>query len=98
MGAVESCGRCLAEHPEGLRALRGGEGADDQPRGLARERLRKRRMAVTETGDRDPGEEIDEHVAVDIGQRRALAMIERNPGEQRDTLASGRDMALLVSE
>ena len=98
MSAVEAGGRGLAEQLEGLGALGRGEGADDQPRGLARERLRQRRMAVAEARDRDAGEKIDEHVAVDVGERRALAMIEREAGEQRDTLAAGRDMALLVGE
>ena len=98
MSAIEAGGRGLAEHPEGLGALGRGEGADDEPRGLMRERLRERRMAVAEARDRDAGEKIDEHVAVDVGERRALAMIERDAGEQRDTLAAGRDMALLVGE
>ena len=98
MSALEPGGRGLGEHPEGLGALGRGEGADYQPRGLARERLRQLRMAMAETRDRNAGEEIDEHVAVDVGERRALAVIERDPGEQRDTLAAGRDMALLVGE
>src|SRR5258708_11563066 len=98
MSAVESGGRSLGEHPEGWGALGGGEGADDQPRGLMRERLRERRMAVAETRDRDAGKKIDEHVAVDVGERRALAVIERDCGKQRDTLTAGRDMALLLGE
>src|SRR5579864_9446602 len=98
MSAVESGGRSLGEHPERLGALGRGEGADDQPRGLMRERLRERRMAVAETRDRDAGKKIDEHVAVDVGERRALAVIERDSGQQRDTLAAGRDMALLVGK
>jgi hypothetical protein len=55
-------------------------------------------MAVAEAGDRDAGKKIDEHVAVDVGQRRTLAVIERDAGEQRDTLAAGCDMALLLGE
>ena len=98
MSAIEAGGRGLAEHPEGLGALGRGEGADDEPRGLMRERLRECRMAVAEARHGDAGEKINVHVAVDIGERRALAMVEREAGEQRDTLAAGRDMALLVGE
>src|SRR5690242_21831874 len=98
MRAVKPGRRRLAEHAESLGALRRRESAHDQPRGLARERLRERRMAVAETGDRDAGEKIDEHVAVNVGERRALAVIEGQTGEQRDTLTAWRDMTLLVGE
>src|SRR5258708_31122782 len=63
-----------------------------------RELLRESRMAVAETRDRDDGKKIDEPVAVDVGGRRALAVIERDAGKQRDTLTAGRDMALLLGE
>src|SRR6185437_16269076 len=98
MSAVETGGRGLTEHPEGLRTLGRREGADDEPRGLTRERLRERGMAVTEARDCDAGKKIDEHVAVDVGDRRALAMIECETGKQRNTLAAGGDMALFVGE
>src|SRR5258707_5639077 len=98
MSALEPSGRSLGEHLERLGAFTRGEGADDEPRGLMRECLRERRMAVAETRDRDAGKKIDEHVSIDVGERRALAVIERDSGKQRDTLAAGRDMALLVGE
>src|SRR5579872_6582530 len=66
MSTVEAGGRGFAEHLEGLGALGRGEGADDEPRGLARERLRQGRMAVTEARDGDAGEKIYEHIAVDV--------------------------------
>src|ERR1700726_1282799 len=87
MGAVEARGSGLAEQPEGLRALGRCEGAHDEPRGLAGERLREGRMRMTETGDRDAGEEVNEDIPVDVGERGALAMIEGEAGEHRDTLA-----------
>src|ERR1700730_5316758 len=55
-------------------------------------------MRMTETGDRDAGEEVNEDIPVDVGERGALAMIEGEAGEHRDTLAAGRDMTLLVGE
>jgi len=55
-------------------------------------------MPVAEARDCDPGEEIDIGVAVGIGERRACAMIECDTGEQRDTLAAGRDIALFGVE
>jgi hypothetical protein len=44
------------------------------------------------------GEEIDVGVAVCVGKRRAFAVIECDPGEQRDPLAAGRDVALFGVE
>jgi hypothetical protein len=63
-----------------------------------RESLRQARMPMTEARDRDPGEEIDVGVAVRVGECRAFAVIEREAGEQRNPLASGRDVALLGVE
>src|SRR5262249_9622501 len=52
-------------------------------------------MRVPEARDRDPGEEIEVGVAIEIRDRRALAGVERQLGEQRNALLSGRDHRLL---
>src|SRR4029077_5931530 len=46
----------------------------------------------------DAGEKVDEDIAVYVGKRGPLAVIEGKAGQQRNTLAAGRDMALLVGE
>jgi hypothetical protein len=48
--------------------------------------------------DCDSSEEIDVGIAVGVGQRRAVAVIECDPGEQRNTLPAGRDIALFGVE
>ena len=48
--------------------------------------------------DRDACEEIEIGVVVGVGERRAFAVIECDTGEQRDSLASGRDVALFGVE
>ena len=53
---------------------------------------------MAEARDRHSREEIDIGVAVRIGERRAFAMIERDTGQQRDSLASRRDIALFGVE
>jgi len=53
---------------------------------------------MAEARDRDSGEEIDVGVAVGVGERRAFAVIECDPGEQRNPLAAGRDIALFGVE
>jgi len=63
-----------------------------------RERLRECRMPMAEARDRYSREKIDVGVAVGVGERRAFAMIECDTGEQRDALASGRDVALFGVE
>ncbi|HYR80333.1 MAG TPA: hypothetical protein VEO55_10035 [Candidatus Dormibacteraeota bacterium] len=53
---------------------------------------------MAEARDCDSGEEIDIGVAVGVGERRAFAVIECDPGEQRNPLAAGRDIALFSVE
>ena len=53
---------------------------------------------MAEARDCDSGEEIDIGVAVGVGERGAFAVIECDPGEQRDSLAAGRDIALFGVE
>jgi hypothetical protein len=53
---------------------------------------------MTEAGDCYSGKKIDIGVAVGVGERRAFAVIERDAGEQRNPLASGRDVALFGVE
>jgi hypothetical protein len=55
-------------------------------------------MGMAEAGDPDSGDEIDVDIAIDVGQRRTLAMIEREACEQCDPLPSGSDIALLSFE
>ena len=53
---------------------------------------------MAEARDRDARKKIDVGVAVGVGERRAFAVIECDTGEQRDSLASGRDVALFGVE
>jgi hypothetical protein len=55
-------------------------------------------MPMAEARDRNPREKIYVGVAVGVGERRAFAVIERDAGEQRYTLPSGRDVALFGVE
>jgi len=55
-------------------------------------------MPMTEARDRDSGKEIYICVAVGVGERRAFAVIKCDTGEQRNPLASGRDIALFGVE
>ncbi len=55
-------------------------------------------MPMAEARDRDSREEVEVGVAVGVGERRAFAVIECDTGEQRDSLASGRDVALFGVE
>jgi len=63
-----------------------------------RQRLCEYRMPMAEARDCDPGEKIDVGVAVGVGEGRAFAVIECDPGEQRNPLAAGRDIALFGGE
>jgi len=55
-------------------------------------------MRMAEARDCDSREKIDIGVAVGVGQRRAFAVIECDPREQRNPLAAGRDIALFGVE
>ena len=55
-------------------------------------------MGVAETCNCDAGEKIDVNVAVRVGQRRACAVVERNPREKRYALAARGDVLLFNFE
>jgi len=63
-----------------------------------RQRLRERGMPMAEARDCHPGKEIEVGVAVRVGKGSAFAVIECDSGEQRNPLASGRDVALFGVE
>src|SRR6202030_4014468 len=86
------------ERLERRGAFFGSERANCQPRRLMRQRLRHPRMRMTKAGDRYTGEKIDVSVAVGVGQGRAFAVIECETGQQRDSLAAGRNIFLFEVE
>ncbi len=96
MGAAKPGGRNLGQKLEGLGALRRRESTDRQAFGLPRQGRAHLRMGMAEARDRDTGKEIEENIAVNVGQGCAFAMIEGEAGEQRDTLASGGEDLLLA--
>src|SRR5580693_65154 len=98
MRAIQPGGRDFGERLERGRALLGREGADRQPRRLIRQRLRHSGMRMSQACDRDTREKIDVGIAVGVGQGRAFAVIECETGEQRDSLAAGRDIFLFEVE
>src|SRR5581483_4682380 len=53
-------------------------------------------MAVPDRRHADAGDEVDEAVAVEIFQHRALAAGEREPGQRRDRLDAGREQRPLA--
>ncbi len=53
---------------------------------------------MTEAGDGDARKEIDVGVTVGVGERRAFTVIECETGEQRDSLAAGRNIFLFEVE
>src|SRR5271166_2329447 len=96
VSASQLRGRGLAKQTENFGPLGGGESSYDQAGGLFGQRLRQSGVAVAEGGDRDAGEKVEVGVAVGIGERGAVAMIEGDLGEQRDALAAWRHMALFL--
>src|SRR5580704_4745166 len=98
MGTIQPGGRDFGERLERGRALLGREGADRQPRRLIRQRLRHSGMRMSQACARDTREKIDVGIAVGVGQGRAFAVIECETGEQRDSLAAGRDIFLFEVE
>src|SRR5258707_4792126 len=98
MCTIQSRGRDFGQRLERRGALFGRERADSQPRRLLRERLRHSRMRMAEACDRDARKKIDVGVAVGVSERRAFAMVECEAGEQRDSLAAGRDIFLFEVE
>ena len=98
MRAIQSGRRYFGERFERRSALFGREGADSQPRRLMRQRLRQSRMRVAQACDRYTREKIDVRISVGVGEGRAFAVIECETGQQRDSLAAGRDIFLFEVE
>src|SRR5271154_2666455 len=98
MMAFQFSRRRVAQKFEGARTFWRREGANDRAMGLGCERIGKSGMAVAEAGDADAGEKIDVTITVGIGKRGAFAVVESDAGELRDTLAAGRDIAILAIE
>ena len=90
--------RDVGQDLEGLGALRGREGPDHQARGLVGQGLGHRGMAMAEAGHRHAGEKIHVHVAVNVGQGGAFAVVERDSGERGNPLAAGREIVLFGRE
>src|SRR6202795_2123789 len=98
MRAIQSGGRDFGERLERRGALLGREGTNCQPRRLMRQRLSHPRMRMTKACDRNAREKIDVGVTVGVGEGRAFAVIESETGQQRDSLAAGRDIFLFKVE
>src|SRR4029079_368933 len=60
------------------------------------DRLDPGRMGMAERADRDAADEIEELVAVDVGDLRALGVVDRDAGEQRVTLGPGGQVPVLA--
>ena len=56
------------------------------------------RVGVAEARDADAGHEVDESVAVDVEEQRALAMIDADLAEEREALRTRRKELLLFVE
>jgi len=98
MCSIQSGRRDFAQQLECRGALFGRKRTDHKPRRLMRQSLRESRMPMTEARDCDPRKKIDVGIAVRVGECRAFAVIERDSREQRNSLASGRDVALFGIE
>jgi hypothetical protein len=81
----------LGEQLEEPDARLRGEAADRESLELPRQGGDEARMRVTEARDRDAGEEVEVLLAVDVGQRAAPTLGERELRELRDPLDAGRD-------
>ncbi len=55
-------------------------------------------MAMAEAGHRHPGEKIHVHVAVNVGQGGAFAVVERDSGQRGNPLAAWREIVLFGRE
>ena len=96
--AVDVSGRELREHPDQYRAILGREAADVHLRDLLLHRGDVLRMRVAEARDADAGHEVDEPIAIDVEEQRALAMINADLAEERKALRARREMLLLLVE
>ena len=79
------------------RAL-GGEAAEGRPLELLLEALDVVRMAVADAADGDAGDEIEIFVAVDVGDRAALGVVDDDLREERDRLQPRRHDLRLLGE
>ena len=83
---------------EELRARFGREAAKGGPVELLLEARDVARMRVAEAADRNAGDEVEIFVAVDVGDRAALGMIDDDLREERDRLQAGRHRLRLALE
>ena len=83
---------------EELRARFGREAAEGDAFELLLEPRDIARMRVAEAADRDAGDEVEIFVAVDVGDRAALRMVDDDLREERDRLQAGRHRLRLAVE
>ena len=74
------------------------EAAEGRPLELLLEARDIARMRMAEAADRDAGDEVEILVAVDVGDRAALRMVDDDLREERDRLQAGRHRLRLVLE
>src|SRR6266446_2253024 len=98
MRAGQASGSVFRKESEGLGPLASGERSDHQPRCLIGQRLGQDGMPMTERCDGDAGKEIQKHVTIGIGKRGAIAAIESDSSQKRNTLSSGSNVRLLVGK
>ena len=89
-------GRVLREPLEQLDARLARHRADRRARRLLLDRLDPRRMRVTERADRDAADEVEERVAVDVGDRGALCVVDDDAGHQRVALRARREVRVFA--
>ena len=96
LGALErGIGRDLRQALQQLEARLAGERTGGDPLRLLAEGVRQRRVAMAERGHADAGHEIDEGVAVDVHQQRALAVVHGDTGQLRQRLRARRQVGPL---
>ena len=83
---------------EELRAGFGGETAEGDAFELLLEPRDIARMRVAEAADSDAGDEVEIFVAVDVGDRAALRVVDDDLREERDRLQAGRHRLRLAVE
>src|SRR6185295_19091972 len=94
---VDAVGRRAAREPlEQLDPRLAGQRADRGARDLLLDRLDPGRVRVAERADRDPADEVEELVAVDVGDLGALGVIEDDAGHQRVALGTGSQVLVLA--
>ena len=91
-------GSSLADQIEKSRAGLGGEAAERDALELLLDALDVVGMAVAETADSDAGDEIEVLVPVDVGDRAALGVVDRDLRIERDRLEPRRHRLGLAIE